>query len=198
MKLVLLTDNIVLTIERCDTLRPLGIQYRPFAYSVHDTKFYTINGVPQLLTPRDFHNRLALGALDSLRATCVNHVGRSHASLENNAQIQMIAGVPPMPTGTKYRAPLSRFICTTSVSIMSVYPSWGLPILNKIYCFHVPHGHYYVTFFNQHNHDMLPHHASTLNHPIKLQVLHILLSEANLCNGVTKCLSFGRKRFSKA
>lgn len=43
----------------------------------------------------------------------------------------MIAGVPPMPTGTKYRAPLSRFICTTSVSTMSVYPSWGLPILTK-------------------------------------------------------------------
>ena len=34
----MLTNSIILAICRRDTLRPLGIQFRPFANSVRDTK----------------------------------------------------------------------------------------------------------------------------------------------------------------
>ena len=36
----MLTNGIMLTSNGSDTLRPLGIQLRPFANSVHDTKYH--------------------------------------------------------------------------------------------------------------------------------------------------------------
>ena len=35
-----MTNDIILAISRCDTLKPLGILFRPFANSVHDTKYH--------------------------------------------------------------------------------------------------------------------------------------------------------------
>ena len=35
----MLRNGIMLTINARDTLKPLGIQFRPFANSVHDTKY---------------------------------------------------------------------------------------------------------------------------------------------------------------
>ena len=39
-KLLVLTNGIVLAISGCDTLRPLGIYFRPFANSVRDTIYH--------------------------------------------------------------------------------------------------------------------------------------------------------------
>ena len=38
LKLHMLTNGIILAISGCDTLRPLGIEIRPFTHSVCDTK----------------------------------------------------------------------------------------------------------------------------------------------------------------
>ena len=36
----MLTNGIILVISRCDTLRPLGILFRPFTNNVHGTKYH--------------------------------------------------------------------------------------------------------------------------------------------------------------
>ena len=36
----MLINRIILRINGCDILRPLGIQFKPFANSVHDTKYH--------------------------------------------------------------------------------------------------------------------------------------------------------------
>ena len=47
-KLLTLSISIMMMIVTCDTLRPLGIYFRPFANSVHDTKCYKRrNGLKQ-------------------------------------------------------------------------------------------------------------------------------------------------------
>ena len=39
-KLILLTNTIILAIDGHETLRPLGIYWRPFANGVRDTKYH--------------------------------------------------------------------------------------------------------------------------------------------------------------
>ena len=39
----MLTNDIILAISECDTLKPLGIEFRHFANSVLDTKYHKPN-----------------------------------------------------------------------------------------------------------------------------------------------------------
>ena len=40
INLLVLTNSIIFIISRCDILSPLGIYFRPFTSSVHDTKYH--------------------------------------------------------------------------------------------------------------------------------------------------------------
>jgi hypothetical protein len=44
-KLLILTNSITLTVDGCDTTKPLGIFFRPIANSACDTNYHKRNGV---------------------------------------------------------------------------------------------------------------------------------------------------------
>ena len=46
-KLLILKNNIILTISRPGTLRPLGIWFEPFANNICDTKYHKWCSIPQ-------------------------------------------------------------------------------------------------------------------------------------------------------
>ena len=48
-KLFMLMNGIILIISKHDTLKPLGIQFRPFANSVRDTKYHKRCSPPNLM-----------------------------------------------------------------------------------------------------------------------------------------------------
>ena len=91
----MLTNNIILAISGCDTLRPLGIWFKPFANSVREPKYHKqCKQFQKNLPDRDVHFRFAPLEKFAIDNDIITSMGSCCFTLYGKLKLQLISGNP--------------------------------------------------------------------------------------------------------